>query len=109
VFPLRRTRAGLRDLDERQRRVIACTDAMTRRIQVPDEVFDALRAGFSEAGPVELTATVAVYSMVSRFLVAPEVRCHTFSAHNTPHRVAACRFLSTPDTRSAALGTERLG
>ncbi|MET7575635.1 carboxymuconolactone decarboxylase family protein [Streptomyces sp. NPDC005492] len=60
-------------LDGRQCRVIAYTDTMTRHVHVPDAVFDALRADFTEAELVELTATVAAYSMVSRFLVALDV------------------------------------
>ncbi|WP_019063472.1 carboxymuconolactone decarboxylase family protein [Streptomyces prunicolor] len=60
-------------LDARQRRVLAYTDAMTRHVQVPDEVFDALRGDFTDAELVELTATVAAYGMVSRFLVALDV------------------------------------
>ncbi|MDC2950530.1 carboxymuconolactone decarboxylase family protein [Streptomyces heilongjiangensis] len=60
-------------LDERLRRVIAYTDAMTRDVHVPDELFDALRADFSDGELVELTATVAAYNMVSRFLVALDV------------------------------------
>lgn len=62
------------EFDARRRRVIAYTDAMTRDIHVPDEVFDALRADFSDAELVELTATVAAYNMVSRFLVALDVQ-----------------------------------
>ncbi|WP_030612371.1 carboxymuconolactone decarboxylase family protein [Streptomyces fulvoviolaceus] len=61
-------------LDIRQGRVIAYTDAMTRDIHVPDELFDALRADFTDAELVELTATVAAYNMVSRFLVALDVQ-----------------------------------
>ncbi|WP_371552266.1 carboxymuconolactone decarboxylase family protein [Streptomyces sp. NBC_00554] len=60
-------------LDARQRRVIAYTDAMTRDVHVPEELFDALRADFSEPELVELTATAAAYNMVSRFLVALEI------------------------------------
>lgn len=61
------------ELDARRARVIAYTDAMTREIHVPDELFDALRADFTDAELVELTATVAAYNMVSRFLVALDV------------------------------------
>ncbi|MFE7071513.1 carboxymuconolactone decarboxylase family protein [Streptomyces sp. NPDC057620] len=61
------------DLDERQRRVVAYTDAMTRDVHVPAHVFDAVRAHFDPAELVELTVTAAAYSMVSRFLVALEV------------------------------------
>lgn len=61
------------DFDPRRRRVIAYTDAMTRDVQVPDELFAALRTDFTDAELVELTATVAAYNMVSRFLVALDV------------------------------------
>jgi AhpD family alkylhydroperoxidase len=60
-------------LDDRQRRVVAYTDTMSTRVQVPDAVFDALRTDFTEAELVELTATIAAYAMVSRFLVALDV------------------------------------
>ncbi|MEU1511172.1 carboxymuconolactone decarboxylase family protein [Streptomyces sp. NPDC005811] len=62
------------ELDARMSRVIAYTDAMTRDLHVPDDLFDALRADFTDAELVELTATVAAYNMVSRFLVALDVR-----------------------------------
>ena len=55
---------------EVERRVIAYTDAVTTGVHVADEVFDALRPDFTEVELVELTATVAAYNMVSRFLVA---------------------------------------
>jgi AhpD family alkylhydroperoxidase len=60
-------------LDPRRRRVIAYADAMTRDVHVPDAVFDALRPDFTDAELVELTATIAAYGMVSRFLVALDV------------------------------------
>jgi AhpD family alkylhydroperoxidase len=56
--------------DARARAVLAYTDAMTRQVQVPDALFDALRRHFAERELVELTATVASYNMVSRFLEA---------------------------------------
>ncbi|MFE6823374.1 carboxymuconolactone decarboxylase family protein [Streptomyces sp. NPDC057690] len=62
------------DFDERRRRVIAYTDAMTRDVQVCAESFDALRVHFTDVELVELTGTVAAYNMVSRFLVALEVQ-----------------------------------
>lgn len=46
------------------------TDAMTRDVRVPDELFAAVLEELGERGTVELTATVASYNMVSRFLVA---------------------------------------
>lgn len=60
--------------DARERAVLAYTDAMTRHVQVDDAVFDALRPHFDERALVELTATVAAYNMVSRFLEALQVR-----------------------------------
>ena len=62
--------------DARERAVLAYTDAMTRQIQVPDEVFCAVQAAFDDKLLVELTATVAAYNMVSRFLEALEVHSH---------------------------------
>ena len=52
---------------------LAYTELMTTEIVVPDPLFDALRESFDERQLVELTATVAAYTMVSRFLVALEV------------------------------------
>ncbi|WP_322998727.1 carboxymuconolactone decarboxylase family protein [Castellaniella sp.] len=63
--------AGL--FDDRQAAVLAYADAMTRSVQVPDAVFDAVRAHFPDSELVELTATIAAYNMVSRFLEALQV------------------------------------
>jgi len=46
---------------------------MTLDVRVPDEVFAALKDLFSEREVVEITATVAAYNCVSRFLVALDV------------------------------------
>ncbi len=54
----------------RERDVLAYAQAMTLQVQVPPAVFDAARAHFSDREMVELTATVAAYNMVSRFLEA---------------------------------------
>jgi alkylhydroperoxidase family enzyme len=53
-----------------ERAVLAYTDAMTRDIRVPDALFSEIRAAFDEREVVELTATIAGYNLVSRFLVA---------------------------------------
>lgn len=55
------------------RAVIQYTDTMTRDIQVPDEVFAPLKTFLSDRELVELTATVAGYNLVSRFLEAARV------------------------------------
>ncbi len=65
--------------DERTRAVLAYTDAMTRDIQVDDVVFEAIRSHFSKREVVELTATIATYNMVSRFLEALQI-------HSDDHR-----------------------
>ncbi|MES2976026.1 MAG: carboxymuconolactone decarboxylase family protein [Pseudomonadota bacterium] len=57
----------------RERDILAYCEAMTRHIRVPDAVFQAVRAHFSERELVELTATIAAYNMVSRFLEAMQV------------------------------------
>lgn len=58
---------------DRERLVFAYTDAMTRDIEVPDALFAQVKAAFDPAGLVDLTATIAAYNMVSRFLVALHV------------------------------------
>jgi alkylhydroperoxidase family enzyme len=47
--------------------------AMTREVTVPDALFEEVRGRFSTAEVVELTAAIATYNMVARFLVALEV------------------------------------
>jgi 4-carboxymuconolactone decarboxylase len=56
-----------------QRVALDYTDAMTRDMRVPAGVFDAVSRQFAERQVVELTATVAAYNLVSRFLVALEI------------------------------------
>jgi AhpD family alkylhydroperoxidase len=60
--------------DDAERAALAYTDAMTREVHVPDAVFAEVRAAFDERRAVELTATIAAYNMVSRFLEALQVR-----------------------------------
>ncbi|TKR56481.1 carboxymuconolactone decarboxylase family protein [Allopusillimonas ginsengisoli] len=64
---------------ERDRAVLGYTDAMTRDVQVPDAVFEAVKVHFDARLLVELTATVATYNMVSRFLEALQI--HTDDGH----------------------------
>lgn len=67
---------GSDQFDARARAVLAYTDAMTRQIQVPEPVFAAVRALLDDRLMVELTATVAAYNMVSRFLEALQIHSH---------------------------------
>jgi 4-carboxymuconolactone decarboxylase len=53
---------------------LAYADAMTLHVAVPDDLFTAVRAHFGERQVLELTVTVAAYNMVSRVLVALDVR-----------------------------------
>ena len=53
--------------------MLAYADSMTRDIHVPDAVFAAMRAHFDEPETVELTATIAGYNLVSRFLEAMQI------------------------------------
>ncbi|KAJ5636613.1 uncharacterized protein N7484_009926 [Penicillium longicatenatum] len=60
-------------LSEEQRAVLRYTDAMTKTVTVSDGVFGELKGIFNDQEVVEITATVAAYNCVSRFLVALDV------------------------------------
>jgi AhpD family alkylhydroperoxidase len=53
-----------------QAAVLAFTDASTRSVAVPDDVFAAVHRQLGDRQTVELTVLVGGYGMVSRFLVA---------------------------------------
>ena len=63
--------AALGDIEQL---VIRYAAQMTRDVQVEDALFDALKAHFDTTQLVELTAAIATYNMVARFLVALGVR-----------------------------------
>jgi len=56
--------------DARTRDVLAYAEAMTLQVQVDEALFAAVRRHFDAREMVELTAVVAGYNMVSRFLEA---------------------------------------
>ncbi|RTZ45674.1 carboxymuconolactone decarboxylase family protein [Candidimonas sp. SYP-B2681] len=58
---------------DKERAVLNYTDTMTRHVQVPDAVFAAVKPHFEPRQLVELTATIATYNMVSRFLEALQI------------------------------------
>lgn len=58
---------------EAQRVALRLTDAMTRDIDVPDDLYAEVRQHFNVQGQIDLVATVAAYNMVSRFLVALQI------------------------------------
>jgi len=53
-----------------ERAVLALTDSMTRKVQVPDAIFEPLRKQFDARALLELVATIAGYNIVSRPLEA---------------------------------------
>lgn len=53
--------------------VLRYVDCMTLNVQVPDELWEDVRSWWNEREIVELTAIIASYNMVSRFLVALDV------------------------------------
>ncbi len=56
--------------DERSRAALAYCDAMTIHIHVEQEIFTALQKHFDDRLIIELTATIAAYNLVSRFIEA---------------------------------------
>jgi alkylhydroperoxidase family enzyme len=50
----------------RERAALAYTDAVTRDLEVPDDVFEELQRHFSEREIVELTVLIGVYNMHTR-------------------------------------------
>jgi alkylhydroperoxidase family enzyme len=59
--------------DAAESAVLLYADAMTEDIQVSDDIFDAVSSHFSAREMTELTATIAAYNLVSRFLEALKV------------------------------------
>jgi alkylhydroperoxidase family enzyme len=60
-------------LSDKQLAVIRFVDSMTLSIRVPDAVFDGLRSYFTEKELVELTASIAGFNTVARFVTALDV------------------------------------
>lgn len=84
--------AGTAGLTPKQMAILRYSDAMTLNVTVPSPVFDSLKEYFSDKEIVEITATVAAYNCVSRFLVALDVgeRNGTGpSGEETPSDIAA--------------------
>lgn len=60
-------------LDDKHLAVYEYTNAMTIGVIVREPLFEKVKSLFNEREVVELTATVAAYNTVSRFLVALDV------------------------------------
>lgn len=65
--------SSLEALSVDERAVLEYTDQMTNGVHVDEVVSEALKKVLSDTQVVELTATVAAYNCVSRFLVALDV------------------------------------
>ena len=66
--------ASLEGFRELETLVLRYTDAMTRDLEVSDGLFQQLQKHFPDPKTLlELTATVASYNMVSRFLIAMRI------------------------------------
>lgn len=68
-----RTEREKEGLSEVEWAVLCFTDQMTKEVKVDDEVFELVKGLLGEKGVMEMTATVATYNCVSRFLVALDV------------------------------------
>ena len=59
--------------NDRQRALLAYTDAMTRQIDVEDSLFTEIRKHFSERQTVELTMLIGTYNLFTRVLQALKI------------------------------------
>jgi isovaleryl-CoA dehydrogenase len=60
-------------LGDKEKAVLVYTDQMTIGVEVEDETAETLKGFLDDKQVVELTATIAAYNAVSRFLVALDV------------------------------------
>jgi len=58
------------DLDEDESLIASYAAQMTRNVYVDDDLFALMKARFDTTELVEITAAIATYNMVARFLVA---------------------------------------
>lgn len=66
-------REGMLDFSAEEYAVLCYTDQMTVGVQVEDSVVNKIKEFMADQQVVELTATIAAYNCVSRFLVALDV------------------------------------
>ncbi|KAH0544274.1 hypothetical protein FGG08_001537 [Glutinoglossum americanum] len=97
---------GWGGLTKEQMAVVDYTDAMTKHVAVPQAVFDKLKSLFTDQQVVEITATVAAYNCVSRFLVALDVGEKNGSEDCLSARISNVPNVSSP--RSTATSPEVL-
>ena len=63
----------IRGFSEIEILVLELTDVMTKQIQVPDELYDQVKAHFNDLEILEVVTTISAYNMVSRLLNALHV------------------------------------
>jgi alkylhydroperoxidase family enzyme len=68
---------------DKQRALLAYSDAMTTDIDVPDAIYAEVRHHFSERQTVELTMLIGAYNMLTRFLKALQVDPEPASDQNS--------------------------
>ena len=66
---------------ENERAALAYAETMTRDVDVPDAVFNALKRHFNERQIVELTVLIGSYNMNARVLKALEIDPQTLSVN----------------------------
>ena len=60
-------------LSRKQGAVVEYVDAMTKKVEVPENIFERIKEYFDEKEIVELTVTIAAANAVNRFVVALDV------------------------------------
>ncbi|KAI9775045.1 MAG: hypothetical protein M1839_001597 [Geoglossum umbratile] len=93
--------------------VVDYADAMTRHVAVPQPIFEKLKSFFTDQQVVEITATVAAYNCVSRFLVALDVGEKNGTEESLSSRISNVPNISSstpspPPTTIAAVSKEQV-
>ena len=60
--------------NHQERLLLSLTDHMTKDVVVPENLMTELNSHYSPKEVVEIVATIAAYNMVSRFLVALNIK-----------------------------------
>ncbi|CAG9955319.1 unnamed protein product [Clonostachys rosea f. rosea IK726] len=88
---------------EKQWAVVVLTDEMTRDVQVKDETMEWIKGLMSDRDLVETVSVIASYNCVSRFLVALDGSCISFTvlkAKSDCHLPVGERNHTTPESIS---------
>lgn len=94
---------------ERQWATLVYADEMTRNVEVRDETFAVLKGLFTDQEVVEITATVAAYNCVSRFLVALDGKFLAFRGRRSADDVTDVGDSGREERTWSGCGGEALG